>query len=416
MTNQYYSKWDLLLQNVMKIPKNLTLKIIENAMRIFEAKITIPQMKALKTVVRWIFRNTTLIISHLHEHEEMETKKFIEKHSHHLGNMDIVDTIQEKAIRIIKKAINKDIEKPTFLSYDESDIFKPDAKKMPWLSRVRDWSTGLCGNGYVFRWMNVNGISLFSELDEITEQNEIYEKKTKWDKAIDMFEKTRNTIPEIVWRGNSYFLYDRAWDDIEIIDNLIENNNKFVIRMKKVRNLIEIKTWLKKKINEFGIWKHYVAIEVWTCVYLHIIKKKTERDPILLVTNDETLDSKTVLEYYLKRRKIEEDFNKMKDLWLEKVRLMSTHKIKNLIAIIQFIIVLSQDVFNEVMQKSDMTNEYIYLYFAKFCKRKSLTLNPQSFIKFISEWLVLYRNYDMNMEVVDTLFWGRRDLKKLGII
>jgi hypothetical protein len=59
----------------MKMPENLTLKLVENAMRIFEDKITVPQIKALKTIVRGIFRNTTLILSHLHEHEEMDTKK-----------------------------------------------------------------------------------------------------------------------------------------------------------------------------------------------------------------------------------------------------------------------------------------------------------------------------------------------------
>jgi L-cysteine desulfidase len=115
----------------MKMPENLTLKLVENAMRIFEDKITVPQIKALKTIVRGIFRNTTLILSHLHEHEEMDTKKFIEKHSHHLGNMDIIDTIQDKAIRIIKRTININIENPIFLSYNESDIFKPNANKMP---------------------------------------------------------------------------------------------------------------------------------------------------------------------------------------------------------------------------------------------------------------------------------------------
>lgn len=400
----------------MKISENLTLKLVENAMRIFEKKITIPQMKALKTVVRGIFRNTTLILSHLHEHEEMETKKFIEKHSHHLGNMDIIDTVQDKAIRIIKKTISTNTENPIFLSYDESDIFKPSAKKMPWLSRVRDWSTGLIGNGYVFRGMNVNWISLLSELDEIAEENEFYEKKTKGEKAIEMFQKTRESIPEIVGKDNTYFLYDRAWDDIGIIDNLLENNNSFVIRMKKTRKLKDLQTWNIIKINEFGVGTHHVEIEIWTRVYLHVIKKKEEREPILLITNKESLCSKTVLEYYLKRWKIEEDFNKMKDLWLEQVRLMSITKIKNLIAIVQFIIILSQDVFNDVINKVDTISEHIYLYFEKFCKRKSLTLNPQSFIKFISEWLVLYRNYDTSIEANDTLFWWRRELKKLGII
>jgi hypothetical protein len=231
-----------------------------------------------------------------------------------------------------------------------------------------------------------------------------------------MFQKTRDSIPEIISKDNTYFLYDREWDDIGIIDNLIEHNNKFVIRMKKVRKIKDLKRWELVKINEFSIGKHHVEIEIWTRVYLHVIKKKEEREPILLITNQEDLWSATVLEYYLKRWKIEEDFNKMKDLWLEQVRLMSIKKIKNLIAIVQFIIILSQDIFNDVMKKTDSINEHIYLYFAKFCKRKSLTLNPQSFIKFISEWLVLYKSYDTSIEATDTLFWWRRDLKKLGII
>lgn len=399
----------------MKLPENLTSKCVENAMRIFEKTITSPQMKALKTVVRWIFKHATTVISHLHEHEDMETKKFLEKHSYHLWNMDIIETIENKAIRVIKSKL-EDEEHPVFIAYDESDIFKPDAEKMPWLSRIRDWSTGLTGNGFVFRWVNINGISLLSELDEVTEKNENYEKKTKTEKAISIFDRIRAMIPEIVWRKNAYFLYDRAWDNIQIIDDLLEHNDNFIIRMKTVRNIKDLATGKAQKITSFWVGRYRIQIELWTVVWLHVIKKKADRESILLITNDETLDSKTVLEYYLKRWKIEEDFNKMKDLWLEDVRLLSFKKIQNLIAIIQFIIILAQDVFNEVMQKADPINEQIYLFYAKFCKWKSLTLNPQSFIKFISLWLAVYKSYDTSQEPLDTLFGWRREMKKLGII
>lgn len=399
----------------MKLPENLTSKCVENAMRIFEKTITSPQMKALKTVVRWIFKHATTVISHLHEHEDMETKKFLEKHSYHLWNMDIIETIENKAIRVIKSKL-EDEEHPVFIAYDESDIFKPDAEKMPWLSRIRDWSTGLTGNGFVFRWVNINGISLLSELDEVTEKNENYEKKTKTEKAISIFDRIRAMIPEIVWRKNAYFLYDRAWDNIQIIDDLLEHNDNFIIRMKTVRNIKDLATGKAQKITSFWVGRYRIQIELWTVVWLHVIKKKADRESILLITNDETLDSKTVLEYYLKRWKIEEDFNKMKDLWLEDVRLLSFKKIQNLIAIIQFIIILAQDVFNEVMQKADPINEQIYLFYAKFCKWKSLTLNPQSFIKFISLWLAVYKSYDTSQESLDTLFGWRREMKKLGII
>jgi hypothetical protein len=80
----------------------------------------------------------------------------------------------------------------------------------------------------------------------------------------------------------------------------------------------------------------------------------------------------------------------MKDLGLEEIRLLSIGKIKNLIALVQFIIILAQDIYNEVMERTDLTSQHIHLYFKKYCKRKSLTLNPQSFLKFVSENLVSY--------------------------
>jgi hypothetical protein len=395
----------------------MTLKLLENAMRIFEKNLSKPQMWALRTIMRWIFKHTTTIISQLHEHKDIQTKKFLEKHSYHLWNMDLIETIEDKALRIVKNNIIDEKTKLVFVSTDESDIFKPDAKKMPWLTRIRDWSTWLTGNWYVFRWVNINWISLYSELDVINESDESYEKKTKTEKTIVLMKKTWKILSQIKTKAETYFLYDRAWDDIKVIDHLLEQSwTHFVIRMKKNRILKDVTTWISKKITQFWVGKYFVEIKWGTSVYLHVIKKKEEREPIYLITNNEKLDSKIVLEYYLKRWKIEEDFNKMKDLWLEEVRLMSIKKIQNLVAIIQFIIVLSQDVFNEVMEKRTIVMEHIYLYFVKFCKWKTLTLNPQSFIKFISQGLTVYKSYNTNLEPMDTLFWWLREMKKMGII
>lgn len=144
--------------------------------------------------------------------------------------------------------------------------------------------------------------------------------------------------------------------------------------MKRIRNVTDIETWKKKKITEFKEWLHKIQIEWWTEVILCVAKRRWFRENILLITNDEKLISENVLWYYLKRRKIEEDFNKIKDLWLEEVRLLNIIKIKNLIAIIQFVIVIAQDLYNEVMEKATPTYEHIYLYYSKFCKRKSLHL------------------------------------------
>ena len=395
----------IMLPKQFMMPENLTNKMIENALRMFECVLTKPQLKMVRTVIRWIWKKATTIIAGMHEHENMETKKFIEKTSHHLWNVDLIEVVEKKSLMCVKKAIEN--AKDIFISYDESDIFKPDAKHMPWLSRIRDWSTWLLGNWYIFRWVNVNGISLFSHL-EVADEEMTDKKRTE--KTIITIRKVR----AVLWNCDGIYIIDRAWDSIDLIDDLIENNNRFIIRMKRNRNVVDLKTWETKKIIAFWIGIHKIKIEWWTDVLLCVAKRKWFRENVLLITNDEIIDSEKLVSSYLKRRKIEEDFNKMKDLGLEEIRLLNIDKIKNLIALVQFIIILAQDIYNEVMERTSLTSQHIYLYFAKYCKRKSLTLNPQSFLKFVSENLVSYEWYNTSQEPIICLFWTKKDLKKLG--
>lgn len=336
-----------------------------------------------------------------------QNKKIHWKDIHHLWNVDLVGIVEKKSLMCVRKKIEG--EKDIFISYDESDIFKPDAKCMPGLSRIRDWSTGLLGNGYIFRWVNVNWISLFSHL-EVADEEMTDKKRTE--KTIITLKKVR----EALWNCDGIYIVDRAWDSIDLIDDLLQNKNRFVIRMKKNRKIIDLQTGKNKKITEFWIWIHNVEIEWWTSVLLCIAKRKWFRENVLLITNDESLSLEKVVSIYLKRRKVEEDFNKMKDLWLEEIRLLSIDKIKNLIAIVQFIIVLAQDIYNEVMERADLTSQHIHLYFEKYCKRKSLTLNPQSFLKFVSENLVSYEWYKTSSEPIVCLFGTKKEMKKMGII
>jgi len=391
------------------LPENLTNKIFDNALRMFEDNVTKPQMKTLKTVVKWLWKNSTTIISHIHRHT-IETKKFIEKVSNHLWNMDIIKTVEKKAKICINKTIKKNQEtwERNIIAYDEWDIFKPDAKCMPWLSRVRDWSTGLTGNGYITRWVNVNWISLYSNLEK--SDKDMTEKK-RWEKTVLTIKKVQKDL----WRQVGTYLIDRGWDDIIVIGYLADEGEKFIIRLKKNRNLLNIKNGKNTKIIDFKAWKHKVNIW-WYELILHVYKKPNKKDPIFLLTNDDEISTAETVNLYLKRWKVEEDFKKMKELGLEDVRLLNLMKIQNLVALIQFIIILAQDVYNNVRKKVDVTHEHIYLYFKNFCKRKSLTMNPTSFIKFISFWLSNYEWYNTSLEPIDCLFWSKNDMKKMGII
>ena len=386
--------------------------MLENALRIFESKMTKPQYKAIKTIVKWIWKQSTTVLAKLHEHEIMHTKKFTEKISYHLGNVELLSVVQKKSVMCATKVAEIAMQegKPVIISVDESDIFKPDANCMPWLSMIRDGSTGLIGNGYIFRGVNINGVSLISELDE-----EKAEKKGKVNisKTIKLIEETERLIGKDI-KGT--YVLDRGWDSIELIDYLLEKDHTFIIRMRKNRKVIDVKSWEKKKISDFVPGLHVVDIEWDTRVVLCVAKRKWFREPILLITNDVGLDESAIVSSYLKRWKIEEDFNKMKSLGLEEVRVLSLYKIKNLMAIIQFIIVLSQDIFNEVMNRNGTTYEHIYLYYKKYATWKSLTLNPSSFIRFVSENLLAYSWYNSASEPDYWLFSSKVCRKKLGIL
>jgi len=385
-----------------KMPYDITGKMIENSVRIFEKKLTKPQYKAVKTTIRWIRKKSTSILSHLYD-GEYGSQKQAEKISYHLWNIDIREIVSDKALRIAKMKIEESESKVT-ISYDESDIYKPNAKKMPWLTRIRDWDTWLTWNGYIFRWVNVWWISILSIVDE-----EIKTKK-KWEKTIECLKWTR----EKLWRQQWIYVIDRGWDCGSIYRWFDNNKEEYVIRARKNRVLVDIK-WKKKKITKFKNWKHKVKLSTGEEMNLHVIQRKWYKTKLYLFTNSEE-DSINITKYYFNRWNIEKDFNKMKQLWLEDVRLLSMIKIKNILAIIQFIIVLGQDIYEKVVEKVTILYEHIGLHYKKYCKRRGLWSNPSSFLKFVSYNLWEYMSYKTTPIPTNTLFGGKRELKKLGVI
>lgn len=373
-------------------------------MRIFEKKMTRPQLKAVKATVRWIRKKTTAILSHLYEGEHISSKQ-AEKLSYHLGNVELTWIVEEKALKSAKKKMKWSEEK-VVISYDESDVYKAGAKKMPWLSRVRDGSTWLTGNGYIFRWINVAWVSVLSKIDEDVKS------KKKWEKTIECLERGK----EKLWNKAWIYVIDRWWDCTWIHSWFHENDEEYVVRAKKSRVLINRKTWKSKKISKFKNGKHKVKLSTWEEVILHVVERKWFKTKLYLFTNNEDTNTKDIVNYYWARRSIEKDFAKMKQLWLEDVRLMSMLKIKNILALIQFIIVLWQEIYERVIQKADITYEHMYLHYRKYCKWRSLWENPSSFLKFVSYNLSEYMSYKTTPEPMNTLFGWRRELKKLGVI
>ena len=230
-----------------KMSEELTWKMVDNAMRIFEDKMSKPEFKAVKSTVRWVRKQSTAILSHLYEWEHISSKH-AEKLSYHLWKVELTEIVEEKWLRSAKKRI-KNMSEKVIISYDESDVYKPDAKKMPWLSRIRDWSTGLTWNWYIFRWVNVAWVSVLSRLDE-----EIWEKK-KREKSIEILERTKENL----WKQAWVYVIDRWWDCTWIHSRFAKEKKKdqeeYVVRAKKSRGIGREEDLKKKENYRIQKWK-----------------------------------------------------------------------------------------------------------------------------------------------------------------
>lgn len=391
--------------------EKLILEEINNALRIFEKAVTRPQYKALKWFTRWVIRKWTTILSKLWN-KSITVKKEVEKISKHLWNIDIVKIVIDKAVRIIKKTFT-DL---SIIAYDESDIFKPDSKDMPGLKRVRDGSTGHRGNWYVMRGVNVDGISLACSIDELSEE-ETYKKikdKDSWN-VYKIKQVIDNTIELLGTKGT--WVIDRWSDIVEIFEYMMKKGLKFIIRAKKNKKLIALKTWETKKAWDYKIGTYDVEIgSSWTRLKFHKIESLKWKNPIMFYTNTDYSGEKC-LDIYLKRWSVKEDFKKIKNkLWLEDIRVFNMLKIKNIIAILQFILILSQDMYKRVMERANTVCHWIYLYYKEFCRMQSVSMNPYSFITYLSEKLPLFHSNNVSSRQNYWLFNDRGNKKKMGCI
>lgn len=126
-------------------------------------------------------------------------------------------------------------------------------------------------------------------------------------------------------------------------------------------------------------------------VYLLVIcKHLEEKEPIRLLTNLrwEEFSDKQIVTMYLRRWGIENIFRSAKVCFgLEKVRVQNFQKLRNLIALIQLVLVLSAHLFRTI-QESTCTLVVAILHMYKlFLVQRSLTLNYDSFVRFLRQTL-----------------------------
>ena len=384
--------------------KKIINKQLQNATRNFKI-LWVRQERAVKKVIKWIIKNKTCIVQKMYNKEyTMRVNKFRESISNHLWNINLQPIVEQKAERLIKKA--NGYKEWNILAGDASDIFKPNAYKMEKIGRIRDWSSWLLWNWYIMYWININWI---------THQLEIKDNSIEYiwsELREDMLKKSAKVVDP----KKTIAVFDRGHDNIDFIDMLNDNKYKYVIRWKKNRIVKLCENWKNIKVSELSVWKYNVKLEQWTYAYLYIIKSKKNKNPIILYSNIDFEINEESLEIYKKRRKVEEDYKKHKEFWLEEVRLMSFNKIQNIVRLVQFIIMIWQSIYNDIMNRLLIIPQKLFIYYKIYCKKMCLTFNPMSMLSFISENIWDFKIYKSSDIPQNTIFWNRWRMKKVGLI
>ena len=355
---------------------------IHNSLRTVTAGTTRPQQKAIAEVVRGLFTKGEPILRHLAQNAEVSAKKQAEKYSYHLGNVDLTEAVEMLALRKVAATMRKN----TVIAYDCTDINKEDAETMEGLGGIWDGSAGKGGQGYELHGVGVNGVLLSLRVH---------------DDNCNMMPQTRLSVMEqvvSVLGTRGIWVLDRGNDSRSFYQNLRHSLKvRFIARTRDNRKVVLVKTGVQYSIKDLPEGRHAVRIMsekqniVDPDVYLLVIKRLKEKlEPLRLLTNlgwNEFSDTQ-IMTMYLKRWGIENIFRSAKVCFgLEKVRVQSFKKLKNIVALVQLVLVLSAHLFRAI-QKSTYTLVVALLQVYKlFLGKRSLTLNHDSFVRFLRQSL-----------------------------
>lgn len=233
-------------------------------------------------------------------------------------------------------------EKDHLVIVDNSEIVKPNSKKLEALCKVRDGSTGKIEKGY---WTtNMIGVTpktkhplpLYSHLFSSAEKAFISQNEETY--------KGLRQVRNVLGDRKATFVMDRDYDDIKMIKTILAQGDNFIIRLKKNRHLLyqnkklnvrELALRRKGKINFrteikgtiYDLKVSHITVEIPSLKgkkLTMVVVYGYGKDPMVLLTN-KLVEKKTevlsILKAYISRWRIEEMFRVQKtEFQLENVR------------------------------------------------------------------------------------------------
>jgi len=288
--------------------------------------------------------------------EPIAIKKTEERLSRQLMRGGLGEVVQDNLLREAGMRVTSDM----LLVVDLSDIMKKYAKKMEYLARVYDGSTGELENGYSL--CEIVGVRLGSE-----RLVPLYQ--SLWSTEAPEFMSENDEILKAVYavfeasKGRGIYVVDSGGDRDNLFLPFIDRGVRFLIRLKGDRHLLcgrekksaldlarECECPYTEVIMRKGRGKKDTAYEIsfGYCkvklperekeLYLLVVKGLGE-EPLMVLTTEELRRNRKVLyrmvQSYFARWSIEETIRFLKQCYhLENVRLLTYESLKNLMPIV----------------------------------------------------------------------------------
>ena len=368
-----------------------------------------PQQKSIGEIIRGLFTAGKPILRHLAQDETKSAKKQAEKYAYHLGNVNIVDKIDEFALKLAQKHIRKN----TVIAYDLTDIAKESSKKIEKISTVFDGSKRKPATGFLLHGVGINRVLVRLRVhdgDEFT-KNQVREKI-----VTEISEK-------LGFKG--IWVFDRGNDDKAFFKFLRQNLKvNFVARLRADRQVVLKKTGAIMQVKNLKQGKYAVYLMDrnnnkvdLSCDYTLVISGHLEdKEPIRLIHSLKySYPKNRIVTIYLERWGVENLFKQLKGKFdLESIRVLKWQRFVNFVALIQLAVLLSTITFLKIQQSTNALIIGVLLYYKRFIRLKTLGFNLDSFISFMQVSLkpLIRRHEKPPPEQLALL--SRRCLEKLG--